>query len=101
MVDVLKTMFQHERGRFLTPNTPCAKHGHSGFFTFFCGQYFGVFDPLRQLRKTLDIRIDSTFERSNFYLVVVAGINDHNIRSRDQIIPVFWLDILPYLFGWA
>lgn len=96
VVHVLYPFTEQIVGRFFAPNAAGAKHGHP----FVVKPVLVLRPPGRELAKRFCLRVNGPLKGADLDLVVIAGVDQHNIVLRDQIVPVFWLDVISHIGRW-
>ena len=84
---------QQKIGRFLAADTAGAKHGDA----FVVKAVFVVFPPLGKLAERFGFRVYRALECADGHLVIVAGVDQHNIGAANKIVPVLRGNIVPNL----
>ena len=98
VVDLVKALRAQESRRFFAAYATGAKHSHPWLFAGLgCQRLVGLgllLQPARQLGETPGVGVQRPDKGANRYLIVVAGIDHHHVRLRDQRVPVLRFDIL-------
>ena len=90
LIDLREAELHHQRSRFLTTNSAGTKHRKRPL-PVLAGELFRV---LREITKTMCLRVNGVFECTHLEFVMIAGINNQYVWILNQLIPLRWADVL-------
>ena len=89
VIDLFEALLEHEGGRLLAANAACAEHrdlrGAGGIEM--------LADGGGEVGEGVDVWIDGVGEGTELDLVLVAGVEQEEVRVRDEVVPLPGLDV--------